>query len=99
VTLVAKERNLSEEQVRSLADGRVMLAQSALASGLIDQIGYSDYVEKLMAELLEVEAVQVLRYEEPSGLLDLLRRRPRFGFNFNALEEAGRARFLYESGL
>ncbi|NLL82641.1 MAG: signal peptide peptidase SppA [Lentisphaerae bacterium] len=99
VTLVAKERNLSEEQVRSLADGRVMLAQSALASGLIDQIGYSDYVEKLMAELLEVESVQVIRYEEPSGLLDLLRRRPRFGFNFNALEEAGRARFLYESGL
>lgn len=39
---VAKERNLSREGVKAVADGRIMSSQEARAAGLIDDIGYLD---------------------------------------------------------
>lgn len=42
VTVVAKGRGMSEEEVRKLADGRIYDGQQALENHLIDAIGYPD---------------------------------------------------------
>ncbi|MDZ7369723.1 MAG: signal peptide peptidase SppA [candidate division KSB1 bacterium] len=45
IEIVAKERNLPENQVRELADGRIYSGRQALALGLIDTLGtYRDAV-------------------------------------------------------
>lgn len=64
--------NLSETEVRALADGRVFSAQQALAAGLIDRIGYfEDAVEDAKAEA-GVAAAHVVEYRVDAGLFDML---------------------------
>jgi len=80
IGLVAENRGLPIEQVRVLADGRVFMAQEALDAKLIDAIGYWEDAEAAAAELLDEEAVKVVRYEEEQSIFDLLRgRRGIFG--------------------
>ncbi len=98
VALTAERRGLDEPAVRALADGRVLLAGQALENRLIDQIGYAEDAERLAAELLETDALCVVRYEEPTGLLDLFRHRSRFGFSLRGLLGERRTRLLYQSG-
>lgn len=65
--------DMSRAEVLGVADGRVFVAADALDAGLVDQIGYwEDAVEKA-AELLGVEAVKVMRYEQDFSFSDLLR--------------------------
>ncbi len=99
VSLTALRRGLDEAAVRAIADGRVLLAADALEQRLIDQIGYAEDVERLTAELLASQTVYVVRYEEPSSLFDLFRRRPSFGLNLQGLLEGGETRMLYKGGL
>lgn len=52
VGIVAKGRNMPEEDVRSLADGRTYTAKQALDHGLIDQISsYEDMKDVMSGEL------------------------------------------------
>ncbi len=74
VTLVAENRKLPKETVAPLADGRVFLADEALKNKLIDGIGYGDDAQRKIAELLEVDAVTVYRYDEHVSLTDLFSR-------------------------
>jgi protease-4 len=75
VGLVADNRNLSVEEVRRWADGRVFLADDALRAGLIDAIGYRETAMQLVAERLEVdEPLKVIRYEDEASWMDLFRR-------------------------
>ncbi len=47
VRVIADGRNLPEEEVRQLADGRVYSGRQALANGLVDQLGdFQDAVDK-----------------------------------------------------
>ncbi|MCB8985137.1 MAG: signal peptide peptidase SppA [Ardenticatenaceae bacterium] len=47
VRVVADGRNLSEAEVRKLADGRVYSGRQALANGLVDQLGnFQDAIDK-----------------------------------------------------
>ncbi len=74
VTLVAEGRNLPVETVRSLADGRVYLAEKAVALGLVDDIGYEDTLDEKLAELLEcrtedLTVVQLTTEEDFFGAL------------------------------
>lgn len=79
VSLVARARRLSEDDVRKIADGRVISADEALEAGLIDSIGYEDdaveTVEK-MAKAADPESDGVRIYwmkgGSASGLLDML---------------------------
>jgi len=71
VGLIVENRKLPQEVVEKLADGRVYLADEAVQNGLIDGIGYYQDAEKKVAELLEVERVKVLRYQEQMTLSDL----------------------------
>lgn len=72
VGLVMKSRDLTEETVHTLADGRVFSAGQALEVDLIDEIGYWDDAVAKMAELLDVEDVKVMRYEQRLSLAALL---------------------------
>jgi protease-4 len=75
VGLVAKNRTLPLETVRTLADGRIFLADEALRHKLIDGIGYQADAQSRIAQLLETDAVKVFRYEEQVTLMDLFTRR------------------------
>jgi protease-4 len=57
VEMVAESRGMSLESVRAIADGSTMLAEDALAAGLIDQIGGIDEAEAYLADLLGIEPV------------------------------------------
>jgi len=57
---------------RALLDGRVLTANQALDSNLIDGIGYwSEAVEQLKV-LLDVEDIYIVRYAQKHGVLDAL---------------------------
>ena len=73
VQIVAEGRNLPEETVRELADGRVYTGQQALEYGLIDAVGLtSDAIEKA-AELGGIEGEpQVIILESTPSLLESL---------------------------
>jgi protease-4 len=51
VAAVAEGRQLSEEQVRSFADGRVFSGAQALELGLVDELGDEERARQLAAEL------------------------------------------------
>lgn len=98
VTLVAENRKLPKETVLPLADGRVFLADEALKSGLIDGIGYGEDAQRKAAQLLDADAVRVVRYEEHVTLMDLFAR-PGIGLSAEVgrlLREGGRdARLMF----
>ncbi|MCQ2579231.1 MAG: signal peptide peptidase SppA [Treponemataceae bacterium] len=73
--IVAKERDLSIEKVRELADGRVYTAQQALKLKLIDKIcSYNDAVEYTKSELFGNEDIsfEYIEYEREKSFMELL---------------------------
>jgi protease-4 len=57
VSLVAQNRNLDIEKVKSLADGSTMMGESALKAGLIDEIGTFSDVKNFLSKGMGEEAV------------------------------------------
>lgn len=52
VNVVAEGRDMSEEEVKNLADGRIYLGEDAVENGLVDQLGYlEDATAALKKEL------------------------------------------------
>ncbi len=73
VGVVAEGRNLSESEVRRLADGRVYTTDSALELGLIDAEGYLEDAITQAAELAGVPGTaRVLEYTPTIRLGDLI---------------------------
>lgn len=63
VNIIVDGRNLPEDEVRTLADGRIYSAKQALEAGLIDQIGTLDEAVERAAELGGIEgSPNVLEY-------------------------------------
>ncbi len=75
VSIVAAQRNLPEEEVRALADGRIFTADDALKRGLIDETGYWKDAITRTSELLNVGNIIVYRYEEHFSFGELFRAR------------------------
>ena len=65
--LVVEARGLEN---RALLDGRIFLAEAALQAGLIDGVGYLDQALAKVAELLEVDDLYVVRYEQKRDIWD-----------------------------
>lgn len=62
VKIVAEGRGMSEDEVKTLADGRVYTADQALGNGLVDEISlYEDMTEAMSSELRAYE------FYEPEG--------------------------------
>ncbi len=64
--------NADEVRRRDFADGRVMLGSQALMVGLVDQCGYFEDAVAKAKELAGVSDANVVRYQEPFSLRDLL---------------------------
>jgi protease-4 len=58
-------KGLSQEKVRTLADGRIYTAQQALEAGLIDGIGYLSDAVELAKELAGLDQARVVMYQRP----------------------------------
>jgi protease-4 len=67
VAMVVAGRNLPEERVRELADGRVMTGRQALAVGLVDAIGGETEARRWLADTHGLPADLRLRDLDPRG--------------------------------
>jgi len=74
VNVIVSGRNLPEEQVRVIGDGRIYSASQALDCHLIDGIeSYANTLERLKADYhLEECEVHYYYYEAPASLMDFL---------------------------
>ena len=62
--IVQASRDIEEAKLKELADGRIFVGPQALELKLVDQIGYWEDVLAKTAELLDVDTVKVVRYEQ-----------------------------------
>ncbi len=92
--IVKDARNLADDDLKPIADGRVLDAAKALEAGLIDEIGYWDDAVSKTAELLGTTQVKVVRYESKRSFLSLLSRAQAPNV-FTALRDAERPRLMY----
>jgi protease-4 len=77
VEVVAEGRDMSEEDVRAIADGRICTGKQAQAMGLVDNLGYLPDVIDRAAELGEIELEEdeeprIIEYTQTSSFTDLL---------------------------
>jgi protease-4 len=61
----SREKVLKEEEVKILADGRIMTADAALAAKLIDQVAYLDETIETMKKELHTGNARVVAYVRP----------------------------------
>jgi protease-4 len=66
-------RGLTEEALKPLADGGVLIAAMALEGNLIDGIGFLDDAFAEARKRAKAPEAKVVRYERPAGLFDLFR--------------------------
>jgi len=72
VRSVAEGRDLDEDVVRSLADGRPYLGQQAVDLGLVDELGNLDHAVALAGEMGGIEGEpRVIDYVSPPSLLEI----------------------------
>ena len=60
--ILESRRQLSSDQVRAIADGRVMSAQMAKEKGLIDGVGYLDDAYKRLSQVAGFPTNRLVRY-------------------------------------
>lgn len=72
VSVIVAGRGLSEERVRTIADGRIYTGNQALELGLIDELGNLDAAIDGAKELAGLESALVVRYGRSSSLRALL---------------------------
>ena len=65
VVYANRQKFLTEEQVRGLADGRILTASGALEAKLIDGTSYLDETIDAMKKELKIEGARVVTYARP----------------------------------
>jgi len=96
-SIVSSGRGISEEDLSTLADGRIFTADQALELNLIDQIGYWDDVVDKTAELLGEESVKVVRYHQQESFWKLFAgiKQP-FSVPVSGLQQAPKLQYLWK---
>ncbi|MBW4458723.1 MAG: signal peptide peptidase SppA [Nodosilinea sp. WJT8-NPBG4] len=71
VKTVAEARHLSEETVRSFADGRIFTGEQALQLGVVDRLGSEEDARRWTAELagLDPDKAECITFDEKKPLL------------------------------
>lgn len=87
-------RDLPEERLRTLADGRIFAAEEALDAGLIDETAYAPDVRNRVTELMDRGPLRFIRYEEEVSLMDWLAR-ARNPLHIDAWRPSGSPRAMY----
>jgi protease-4 len=99
VSLVAdgRKKELSETEVRVLADGSIYGADEALTMKLIDQIGYIEDVITTVKALTRVSSVHVVEYVKPFSFASLMGVETKLGLNIDMkmIDEATTPRLQY----
>ncbi len=73
ISLVAENRNLSDDYVRSIAQGKIYTGRQAQKLQLVDYIGGKDRAIQLAADLGGIsDSYQVVTYTPPSSMNDFL---------------------------
>ncbi len=73
ITVIDENRQpLTRENVKKLATGQIYTADDALKFGLIDAIGFEEDALKELKSVAKVTDPKVVKYEFPSGVVDLL---------------------------
>lgn len=73
VRVVAEGRQMTEEQVRAIADGRICSGLQAQQMNLVDRLGYFPQVIDRAAELGGIEGEpRLVEYSQEAGLVDTL---------------------------
>jgi protease IV len=70
--VIVEGRNLPEERVRELADGRVYSGLQAREIGLVDSFGGVDEAAEISQDLAGVDEATVVRYVQPETFTDAL---------------------------
>lgn len=70
VDIVAENRNLDEDVVRKLADGRVYSPQQAIENGLIDEVASFEDTVGMMLEIDGLEDCEIYEHIPPTSMLD-----------------------------
>lgn len=69
---IAKNRNMSLDDVRKVADGLFYLGEEAQKLGLVDILGDKETAKELLKETLNLPDVQIVEYKKPKGFIDAL---------------------------
>src|SRR3989339_477056 len=64
VQVVSEGRSMPEDDVKKIADGRILTASEALENKLIDRIGYWDDAMDETCNILKVKSIKEIRYQE-----------------------------------
>ena len=75
VGVIAEGRDLPEERVRELADGRIYSGLQAEELGLVDELGDLETAAGVAQGLADVDGATVVRYTQEPGLAELLQAR------------------------
>lgn len=75
VEVIVEGRDLPEERVRELADGRIYSGKQAEELDLVDELGDLEEAARSARERAEVEEATVVRYVQTPGFAELLRAR------------------------
>ncbi len=91
VEVIVQGRDIPEERVREIADGRIYSGEQARELGLVDSFGGLDEAAKISQELANVQGATVVRYVQPETFTDALLARlaPREPEALRIAEEAG----------
>jgi len=65
VVYANRQKLLTEQEVRGLADGRILTADEALKAKLIDQVAYLDETIDTMKKALDIKEARVVTYARP----------------------------------
>lgn len=69
VKLVAEGREMPEERVREIADGRIYSGRQALENGLIDEIGNTEDALAALVEDYNLSSASIFKYSLPTDSL------------------------------
>jgi protease-4 len=91
VSVIVEGRDLPEERVREIADGRIYSGQQAKELGLVDSFGGLDDAAEISQDLANVQGASVVRYVQPESFTDTLLARlaPQEPQALQLAEEAG----------
>lgn len=69
VKIVAEGREMPEERVREIADGRIYSAKQALENGLVDEIGNSEEALNALVADYDLDTASIFKYSLPTDSL------------------------------
>jgi protease-4 len=97
IRAVAEGRNLPEEEVRELADGRIFSGEQAKALGLVDELGNLEDTIALAAQMTGIKGEPEVLYPEKKrfSLIDLLLQETMQQIREGLRENSSSLNFLY----